>query len=133
MERVVLNLTPHPIVVGERTFPPLRPSARAVAPDDPMLRPDKAAEVGVPVIQPYEYTEFEGLPREETKKPGCAVIVSQIAADWLRALGPFGQKSYLGLGASLYVPDTDKGAVRDARGAIAGTTRLIFQFETPGV
>lgn len=126
----VLNLTPHEVSVAGKTFPASKPAARAVAPDPPKVLPHKSEEMGLPVIEPYDYTEFEGLPREELKRRGWAVIVSQVAAEWLRAQGPFLQTRYLGEGTSLYTPDTDKGAVRNAGGTIVGTTRLIFQFET---
>lgn len=128
----VLNLTPHVVKVGRHLYPPVDRAhpARAFAPEEPNPRPDKTAEMGVPVVDPYDYTEFIGLPRPELKKPGHAVIVSQIAADWLKALGPQAAERYLGRGTSLYVPDTDRGAIRTEGGVLEGTTRLIFQLET---
>jgi hypothetical protein len=133
MPAPVLNLTPHDVNVGGVIFHPTDPAnpARLVASSDPSPRPDKAAEIGVPVVEPYEYDQFAGLPRRELQQhAGYAVIVSQIAADWLRDAGEARQKELLGVGNSVYVPDTDRGAVRD-KGRIVGTTRLVFQFESP--
>lgn len=125
----VLNLTPHEIKVGERIFPASPPAARAVARNEPRARPDKTKQMGLPVIEAYDYTDFAGLPRKELEQPGCAVIVSQVAADWLAKLPQGEQNHYLKTGTSVYVPDTDKGALREG-GRIVGTSRLIFCFET---
>lgn len=125
----VLNLTPHEINVGERVFPASSPAARAIADAEPREIPSKAEILGVPVVEAYVYNGFAGLPRKELENAGGAVIVSQVAADWLASQSWSDKVHYLGSGTGVYVPDTDKGAIRD-KGRIVGTTRLIFQFET---
>jgi hypothetical protein len=130
------NLTPHPLVI----FPPSAPS-RVRVEGDRFFHPETGEEIRPLVVIPpdpagplrMEEIDEEGDPVRigdvevpvvlrvfkvpEPPPPGEAMIVSlPIAQAWAREyVAPEG----------IYVPDTGSGAVRDEKGNIVGTKRLI--------
>jgi hypothetical protein len=130
------NLTPHPLVIfppnapprvrveGDRFFHPdtgeeIRPLV--VIPPDPAgpLRMEEINEEGDPVrIGDVEVPVTLRLFRvPELPREGGDIIVSlPVAQAWAHIHGAV---------SGVYVPDTGSGAVRDERGNIVGTRRLI--------
>lgn len=128
----VYNLTQHAITIGERTYPAAAEDnpARLYTHKEPRELPDHTSTLGVRVIERYEYENLIGLPREEVSAASpCAVIVSQMVAEWLVKADVVSKSYYLGQHTSVYTPDTDKGAIRE-HGVIKGSKQLIFWLST---
>ena len=101
---MIINLTPHAIVVGDRTIPPSGVVAR-VASTARELPPIE----GLPVVE-TAFGETTGLPPETL---GTWLVVSQV----VQTANP-GRKDLLR-------PDTGpESVIRDAEGKILGVKRL---------
>lgn len=101
----VVNLTPHPITVGEKTFSPSGKVARVA-----MDETDSGEMVaGIPVIT-REMGEVTGLlaERENTIFLVSAMVLAEV----------HGRED-------VFAPDTGPTAVRDFEGRIQGVTRLV--------
>ncbi|MDE2106479.1 MAG: hypothetical protein KGL39_55205 [Patescibacteria group bacterium] len=104
------NLTPHTIVVGERSFPPSGTVARVTS-----VATEVAPEDGIPIVH-TTYGAIEGLPPDGETDP---VLVSSLV---LSALAASGRK----LSYRVLAPDTGPDSViRDAAGKIVGVKRLM--------
>jgi len=123
------NHTPHDVTL---MFGPQRViRSLTLAPTEPLLRltsiPSAAQQLPplitrdgfcLPLVAPPRYT---GLSPAGGEGCGTSVVVSQMVAEYLVA-HPEAAPHVL----HIYAPDTGpEGAVRDAKGALLGTTRLI--------
>ena len=98
-----INLTPHPIRVGDSEYPPSGRVLRLAEHDSP------AGEIaGHPAIR--RTYSLPGMPAPE------ADTIYLVSAMML---------PYCGGRADIFAPDTGSGGVRDNAGRLTGTTRLI--------
>ena len=105
-----INATPHPVVFykdGKEylTIPPSKEHALRMKTETHQL----PSVDGVPVISAPRFTDVDG------DMPDGPILVSMPVGQFLAAKRK-----------NVYGPDTDKGAVRDDKGRIIGTTGLIL-------
>ena len=101
-----INLTPHPVIVGQRTFPPSGTIARC---EEFWYEAKRAHYDGVPVVHGFKY-DNPNLPEFKTGTiyiVSLPVAMSKAAAHRIDLVVPIGQ-------------------LRDESGKIIGATALAF-------
>ncbi len=120
MKTGVLNYTPHDIVIfdGKNAdvilrIPPAGPNVRL----DQRSEPAEAYDAGtahIPCVNPPCYIAISEMPPVDS-----TIIVSQLVAEYMM----HNHKSHC---KHIFAPDTSpEGAVRDEKGRIMGTKRLV--------
>lgn len=129
MESIIVNLTPHDVVVqlsdeSSVVYPVLmvadKPQIARVISNEQQLV--EKLENGVEVFDRPLYTRVEGLPTNSRQD----IIVSQLVAEYLH-------NNLMWMNARVYIPDTGpESAIRNENGVIVAVKRLIwYNRDTP--